>query len=55
MSIHGCPCVELSTSLTVDVGAHLHEGGGFAPELAAGGAAVEADTRGGGESDPAQA
>ena len=36
------------TAARLDVGAHLHEGGGLAPELAAGGAAVEADTRGGG-------
>ena len=36
------------TAARLDVGAHLHEGGGLAPELAAGGAAVKADTRGGG-------
>ena len=37
------------TAARLDVGAHLDEGGGLAPELAAGGAAVEADTRGGEE------
>jgi hypothetical protein len=35
------------TAARLDVGAHLHEGGGLAPVDAADGAPVEADTRGG--------